>query len=661
MNSESYKIIISISHHRIAFEYWQRDGENKLVGMPSGQWPAPLAFFCSDTGIVIGEDAVRAAHSGTTNAFDNYFDLLAQPDVTYTLGGQTHPIRNLLLDAAEGVFHDFFRLVLLNRFGSLSDNRANMPLTIVCEADIRPNEKALLYGLFKDSGYSRVRVVEYAGYVNKFIHETLSKEYVCDKVVVAWAEDADLTFSLFGVNNDSAPIVKVSENLGIDPRKEYVEDMIWDRVISQNPWFQRVKEQEAISRAAAEFLCSDAPLVNDEIILSDGRPYRYSLNRNTVNYQSSDGVSIKEELDQFLRNNGIINRSRVLMLLRGTLVGNSYFVENLSPGFSKTIKSDKKLRDNAMRLIIAEPTPLAESEPPRNNTPKPPAPDRLALIAKKWRQVKAEAKGKERSGQIDVAVQMLKDFSAECQGVSGADGILDEIVRLLASFSDESKSSDKKDTPTPPPTSILSTVKSLQRKWREVKATASGKGRGGNKAEARRILQEFLDSVMKVPGASFLISTVEKEISLLATATPAPPKSKHYDGEMHPNGKWVWVASAAGGKGDWRVIGARTHTQHLNNLKTEGETLIETGKLKEARDWYRTQGDTSMTSNLTAIIRAKKEVDVRKASIGQHQKTKNREQINRIIKEIQDFVALCDKVKMDSSEYKQLISDYRKI
>ena len=87
MNGDSYKIIISISHHRISFEYWQRDGENKLVSLPNGNWPAPLAFYCSDTGIVIGEDAVRAAHSGITNAFDNYFERLVE-DSSYTIGGQ---------------------------------------------------------------------------------------------------------------------------------------------------------------------------------------------------------------------------------------------------------------------------------------------------------------------------------------------------------------------------------------------------------------------------------------------------------------------------------------------------------------------------------------------------------------------------------------------
>lgn len=30
-------------------------------------------------------------------------------------------------------------------------------------------------------------------------------------------------------------------------------------------------------------------------------------------------------------------------------------------------------------------------------------------------------------------------------------------------------------------------------------------------------------------------------------------KAKHQDGDMHPNGKWVWRSSANGGKGDWRV------------------------------------------------------------------------------------------------------------
>lgn len=660
MNGDSYKIIISISHHRISFEYWQRDGENKLVPLPNGNWPAPLAFYCSDTGIVVGEDAVRAAHSGTTNAFDNYFERLVE-DSTYTIGGQTRPIRNLLLDASESIFRDFFRHVLFNRFGSLSDNRANMPLTLVCESDIKPNERALLQGLFKDSGYNRVRVVDYDRYINRYIKESLSNEYVCDKVVVAWAEGPDMTFSIFGVNNDSEPIVKSFDNLGIDPRKKYVEKMIWDRVIGQNPWLQKSNEEDAISKAASDFLSSSLPLVNDTILLSDGQQYHYSLNRNTIDYiQNSDGVSIKDTLEQFLRENGINNRSRVLLLLRGIVAGNSYFEQNLSPGFSKTIKTDKKLRDNAMNLIISEVLPSIE--PIVVEPPSPQENDnqvKIREIKKKWRQVKAEANGKQRGGQTEVALQMLKDFLSECQNISGVDNVISEISKEIAKYTDTSE----------PVVVNHDLIKSFERQWREVKATAKGKVRSGNLSDARSILQNFLYTVQKEPGTETLIASIQKELSTIADDEPKQPKSKHKDGDIHPNGKWVWVASAANGNGDWRVIGGRIHNQakqekeSANEVKNDGDTLIAQGKLKEARDWFRSQNNNNntMARILSDIIRSQKGVELRKASIDDYRQSKNREQISRIIKEIEEYIDLCEKAGINSSEYKKLLSDYRKI
>lgn len=664
MNGDSYKIIISISHHRISFEYWQRDGENKLVPLPNGNWPAPLAFYCSDTGIVIGEDAVRASHSGITNAFDNYFERLVE-DSTYTIGGQTRPIRNLLLDASESIFRDFFRHVLFNRFGSLSDNRANMPLTLVCESDIKPNERALLQGLFKDSGYNRVRVVDYDRYINRYINESLSKEYVCDKVVVAWAEGPDLTFSIFGVNNDTAPIVKSFENLGIDPRMKYVEKMIWDRVIGQNPWLQKSNEEDAISKAASDFLSSSLPLVNDTILLSDGQLYHYSLVRNTIDYiQNSDGVSIKDAFEQFLRENGFVNRSRALLLLRGIVAGNSYFEQNLSPGFSKTIKTDKKLRDNAMNLIISEVVPVIDIEqrvveppvfvnPPQENDSQ----SKIREISKKWRQVKAEANGKKRGGQTEVALQILKDFLSECQNISGADTILAEISYEIAKYNVTSE----------PAVVNHDLIKSFERQWREVKATAKGKIRSGNLSDARSILQNFLNTVQNEPGTDTLCSSIKNELSTIAAVEPKQSKSKHKDGDIHPNGKWVWVASAANGNGDWRVIGGRIHNQTKQGKepviedKNYGDTLIAQGKLKEARDWFRSNNNNSMARILSDIIRSTKGVELRMASIDEYRKSKNREQISRIIKEIEEYIDLCRKAGINPSEYEKLLSDYRKI
>lgn len=662
MNNDNYKIIISISHHRISFEYWQRDGENKLVPIPNGSWPAPLAFYCSETGIIIGEDAERAAHTGTKNAFDNYFERLID-DITYTIAGQTRPIRNLLLDASESIFHDFFRHVLLNRFGSLSDNRANMPLMLVCESDIKPNERALLQGLFKDSGYNRVKVVDYDRYINRYIKESLSNEYVCDKVVVAWSEGSNLTFSIFGVNNDSLPIVKSFENLGIDPRKKFVEQMIWERIIGQNPWLQKNNEEVAISKAASDFLNSSLPLVNDTILLSDGQTYHYSLNRNTVDYiHNTDGVSIKDTLEQFLKENGITNRSKVLLLLRGLVAGNSYFEQNLSPGFSKTIKSDKKLRDNIMNLIISEAVPGSEynlpNVPPSIKIPTSgdDAKIQIKLLSKKWRQVKAEANGKIRSGQNKVALQILKDFLSECDNCSGTDDLRSEINAEIIKIPDKQQTSV--DT---------SSIRNFERQWREIKATAKGKVRSGNNTEARSIIQMFLDSVKLVPGTDELITSISKELSQIMDIDSNTPLSKRKDGEIHPNGRYVG-SSSAGNKGDWQGIGGHSHSKVItktDNLstdnKSEGESLIAGGKIKEARDWYRSQNDSNMARILSEIIRSKKGVDLRKSSIGEYRKSKNRDQINRIIQEIQEFIGLCNKVGIDSKEYKQLLLEYRKI
>lgn len=585
---DNYKIIIFISHHRISYEYWQCDGENKLMSLPNGNWPAPLAFFCSDTGIVIGEDAVRAVNSGNLNAFDNYFGKLAE-DLTYKLGGQTCPIRNLLLDASEAVFREFFSHVLFNRLGSLSDNRSSMPLIIVCESDIKPNERALLKGLFKDSGYDSVRIVEYDRYVTQYINETLSAEYACNKVVVAWSESSDLTMSIFGTENNSEPIVKTFENLGIDPRKEYVENVIWERIIGQNPWLQRKNETETISKAATDFLNSSLPLVNDTITLSDGRQYHYSLNRSTIDYVNcSENVSIREALDRFLGENGISDRSTAILLLRGSIAGNSYFEQNLSHGFSSVIKSDTKLRNGINNIIISEQEQEQEPEigPAKAGTQKetnnktgekaefkddsqksesgvqekpeppvvppvvppvlPPGDDDLNEAAKKellkkWRQVKDAANGKYHESQADAAIQLLNAFRSENSNNPAFKDVIGDFDIEIAKYA----------TPVSDDSEI---AKKLAQKWSVVKVAANGKVRSGNKAEARSDLQKFLSLVKKNSGSAELIASIETEISQITDEEPSNDPSLVCEEELRiPDSAKILTKSTLHeyGNADW--------------------------------------------------------------------------------------------------------------
>ena len=75
------------------------------------------------------------------------------------------------------------------------------------------------------------------------------------------------------------------------------------------------------------------------------------------------------------------------------------------------------------------------------------------------------------------------------------------------------------------------------------------------------------------------ISSIKEAEEILKSAGTEDlfEKAKHQDGDMHPNGKWVWVSSAAGGKGDWRTKGGRTHTKHSagGNAGTGSKTTTQ--------------------------------------------------------------------------------------
>lgn len=685
MSSDSYKIIISLSHHRISFEYWQRDGENKLVPMPNMSWPAPLAFYCSPTGIEIGDIAMRAVHSGTSNAFDNYFDQLSK-DETYLYGGQRKPLRYLLLDACESIFEDFFRKVLFGNKGSLSDNRATMPITLVCESDIKPNERVLLLDLFKSSGYNRFKVVEYNTFIEQYIRTLLNTEYDCNHVLVAWTEGDDLTFTIF----DRLPGFERRQvcfpGLGVDPRLNYVKELIWDRIKGQNPWLNQSSEEEVIGRAAAVFLSSSAPLVNGTLILSDGVSYHYSLNRGIIDtLQGDEGVEIRTKLEDFLRENNISNRNNILLFLRGIAAGNTFFENTICQGFTNTIRTDKKLRNNTMQLLIADPNPIVVQDPSESIKEfKSPHQDEsqkdetrdangastaidnsqlIRALRKGWREIKAQSSGLARNGRINDAIEFLQNFKVECQEVKGSEDLVSEIESKIYSL-------DHLETKEIP---IIdsSAVKAIEREWRELRAIAKGKARSGQTAEAKNILNEFLQRISAVPGVEVIIENVLKEISQLnpSTNNSKPSHSqKHFEGEIHPNGKWVWVYSAAGGKGDWRTISGRIHQQAQESTKvdnnsslSEGEKLVAAGRLKEARDWYRSTGNTSKARLLSDLIRSQKGVELRKSSFEECRRTRNREQIKRIILELQDYISLCDEVKHDCTEYKILLSEYKKL
>lgn len=566
MTSDSYKIIISISHRRIAFEYWQRDGGDKLVAMPPAIWPAPLAFYCSSEGIEIGDTAERAARRGTSNAFDNYFDQLRE-DKYYTLGSQRKPIANLLLDAAEFVFRDFFRNILFNRAESLIDNRANMPLTIVCESDITDNERAFLASLFRDNGYEKSKVVDYERYVRQFVNENLSREYDVNKALVAWTEGEDLSLTLFDLKSENAGEKTILKGLGIDPRIDIVKNKIWEDIIGQIRWVDRKNEETIIADIAADFINSAEPFVTKWLTLSDGETEcSISLNRNFIDLlQCDESKEIKHNLNNFLLKNGVVDRREVLLLLRGATANNTYFIENLNCAFAHVVKSDKKLRENTMRLLIADNEECRQTiaTEPRPQEPSVSSTISLKRFERKWRELRAEIVGKQK----DTAIAILDDFVEEIPKSRDFEDLTTKIKAKIAEIKSATKQRTSKVSSSMPPARPSGTVSQQKKTTRSPEVDSTDKGKN----------------------------------------------------------------------------------------------LINKGLLKEARDWYRQKGDFDKANALSEIIRSQKGIKQRELSLNSCKKNISKNQIDRIISEIEDYIALLKKTGIDANEYIKLLNEYRKI
>lgn len=78
-----------------------------------------------------------------------------------------------------------------------------------------------------------------------------------------------------------------------------------------------------------------------------------------------------------------------------------------------------------------------------------------------------------------------------------------------------------------------------------------------NGEDIRKAQMEQRQRILKSFGETDLFSGVGDSNKLMRSMEKAEEndieKAKHQDGDMHPNGRWVWRQSANGGKGDWRV------------------------------------------------------------------------------------------------------------
>ena len=156
-------------------------------------------------------------------------------------------------------------------------------------------------------------------------------------------------------------------------------------------------------------------------------------------------------------------------------------------------------------------------------------------------------------------------------------------------------------------------------------------------------------------------------------------KAKHQDGDMHPNGKWVWRASANGGKGDWRVAkpgGAKKTDDTPKNVNNKKLSELSDDEFKKMYDNAKSMyQQILMNKNISADKRkpaeeAMKKLEDEKERRGKSNKPASVKNTNRSIfgdngYMSQDFLSYLEKNKekiwpgVDFSEYTDIKVGHR--
>lgn len=355
-----YRVVITLSHRTIAFEYNQNGADGLLLPFPETSNPEALAFYCEADRVVVGNEGRAAVEAGMTGAFSDYFKLITEGR-TFKYCGTDQPHRDLLRYALEDRFRVFFRSILISK-GTLDDNRSTMPLLFVLENDIQPNERRVVEDLFRNAGYGCMAFTP----VDDYVQRLAAGRRPGQRVLSAWSDGTDLILSL--MFPDGSRKMHSLPGLGTDPRIRHVVEKLYDDLKSEL-WTTLEDEQEYLTRVGREFIMSKAPELDGTVTLSDGMEHGIYLSKiwlNSIPMPESD--RLQRALASFLEQNGCTDRSPVVLLLRGALTGNDYFKQQLSNGFGEVVELDDAMQAQLNKLIVAQPITSGEV----STTPSPP-------------------------------------------------------------------------------------------------------------------------------------------------------------------------------------------------------------------------------------------------------------------------------------------------
>lgn len=654
----NFCILIELSKEHISFLYSRSDSDNGFVPFVE-QSPLPLAIYCSGNQLEIGQFAVDEANKHNPNAYVDVFGKMRNGG-TFRYRGEEIPNNMLLYNAIQRYLASFFDSTLIGQMGRLERNVATMPICFLFHADIDENERLFVKDSFRKSGFANVGTRD----LDKLAMHTSKTANAYSICITSNGEDLFVNiYNQKGHRLES----KLIRDRGRDPRMKVAVDKLWDSIGYDNYYLNKEKERPILEQVAERFLDSGKLSLNENVVFSDGSAYNVALYLSELEQFSvkDDGKAINEVL-RSLAEKGI-KTSDCTIFLQGKAAHNNYFSDMFKKEFGKVISVDNamhadilatllkevealdyKIADEGEVITVVPPPPPPPTDPKEQSEKKPVIPVVEPTLRDKrdFKILQITIGTRIANGAIEQAKKDIQDFTQRMhdKGVIAFDTELKALSDQLPTQKPQKQPAKTSSPSEPQEVSVQVPTKRDERDMKMLRMEVATYLHNGETRKIKPAVQAFRQK-MHDKG----IHAFDNELQSLEKGE----KPQQDPSQTKPK------APTSGN--------APTSTQKKAAKPTarptidEGTMLMRSEMFKEARDWFRANGQRAKADDCTTIIHWLRFQSVYESELSVTIETRNRDKARARAKEIKGIISLYDKYGVDSSSLTKLADAYKRI
>ncbi len=309
-------IIITLSGKKISMEYICENRAEVPIPFPRGNWPMPLSDFSRNMESRFGQDFIFEITKRLTTFFEE-----TQADT-----------------------------------GDLESQKTLLPIVFILENDVTDEDAESIRTDFSNLGYDNIATLRpdllIAGYYRNGYHP--------QGVITVNSDGADLYISLSLDSQPGGVVRKVLYGDGYDPRTEALAMRIWEQVRERTIDLRIENEMPALTKVALDYLSSGRAEIEGTVRLSNGEECPFFIERDMVNNESTH--RLQSTFAMFLKDFGLADRSRSVIVLRGDAITSNYLKQSLTPGFGEVAEMKENLRNAVIRLAVSNATGIEQKE-----------------------------------------------------------------------------------------------------------------------------------------------------------------------------------------------------------------------------------------------------------------------------------------------------------